>query len=258
MLFKADQGLRHYVELGQANIRAEIAQPSPLVAGVEKLSDFLQRDLLAGDQNVTPTAAFLLMHSYMLYECSISVALTGHASAIFPLLRTALEAACYGHMMKSDPDIERVWLNRHDNEAAMKAARRLFTSAVKDVAISIGKAEGEPSKADLIQKAYQGAIDWGAHPNPKSVYRHVEDPKDMGNHIQVELIGLHGRGTLEYERSMLACLDFGIILGIVIAHSLSYVPVETIQKLQALNDMKEALLESEFPETYAAMGSLRP
>jgi hypothetical protein len=47
------------------------------------------------------------------------------------------------------------------------------------------------------------------------------------------------------------------MLGIVIAHSLSTISKETVRKLQELNDMKEALLESEFPGTYAAMGPLK-
>ena len=84
----------------------------------------------------------------------------------------------------------------------------------------------------------------------------MQEAKDIGTHIQVDLTGLHNVGSFEYKRSLLACLDFGMLLGIVIIHGLTHVSPETVQKLRDLNDMKEALLESEFPETYAAMGPL--
>lgn len=257
MLFKPEQGFRDYIEVAQGNVTASVAEPSPLLAGVERFCDFFQKNLLAGEQELTPTAAFLLMHSFMLYEASVATALTGHAVAIYPLLRTALESACYGYLMRSDTAVEALWLNRHKSDSDLTAARKRFTSAVKEVAAAIDKKEPNTGKADLINLAYQGAIDWGAHPNPYSIHHHMETPKDIGTHIQVNLTGLHPRGSLEYDRSLLACLDFGMLLGIVIAHSLSSISKDTVRKLQELNDMKEAILESEYPDTYAAVGPLK-
>ncbi len=257
MLFKAEQSFRDYIRLTQENVTKAVAEPSPLFAGVERFCDFFQEDLLAGEQDLTPTAAFLLMNSYMLYVSSVGTATTGHAVAIYPLLRTALDSACYGYLMKSDMAVERLWLDRHSSDVAMRAARRKFNSAVKDVAKAIDKAEPHTGKANLINQAYQGAIDWGAHPNPNAIYRHMQAPKDIGTHFQVDLTGLHSRGSLEYERSLLACLDFGVLLGIVIVHSLSTVSKDTLRKLRELNDLKEALLESEFPDIYAAMGPIK-
>ncbi|MQB23196.1 hypothetical protein DXT90_21450 [Agrobacterium tumefaciens] len=255
MLFKSEQGFREYIRLAQENVAEAMSEPSPLVVGVERYCDFLQKELLSGEQDLTATAGFLLLNSYMLYQSSIATALTGHAVAIYPLLRTALESACYGYLMRSDTAVERLWLDREKTKADMKAARKRFTSAVKDVAAAIDKAD--PGKGAIINQAYQQAIDWGAHPNPRSIHKHIQTPRDIGTHIQVDLTGLHGQRALEYDRSLLACLDFGMLLGIVIAHSLSTVSKDTIRTLQGLIDMKEALLESEFPEVYAAMGPLK-
>lgn len=256
MLFKPEQGFRDYIEIRQANLAAIMSGRCPLLSGVERYCAFLQKDLLKGEQEVTPTAAFLFMNSYMLYQSSIETALTGHAAAIYPLMRTALESACYGYVMRTDTAIERLWLNRHDSEGATKAARKASTSAVNDAADAIGAAKSHPGTAAIIKQTYQQAINWGAHPNPRSIFKHLEEPKDIGTNIQVDLTGLHNTGSLEYERSLLACLDFGMLLGIVIIHSLTHVTPETVQKLRDLDDMKEALLESEFPETYASMGPL--
>ncbi|PRA82544.1 hypothetical protein CQ054_19735 [Ochrobactrum sp. MYb29] len=159
MLFKPEQGFRDYIEVAQGNVTASISKPSPLLEGVERFCNFFQKDLLTGEQELTPTAAFLLMHSFMLYEGSVTTALTGHAVGIYPLLRTALESACYGYLMRSDTSVEVLWLNRHKSDDAMKAARKAFTSAVKDVAGAIDKKEPNTGKADLINRAYQGAID---------------------------------------------------------------------------------------------------
>ena len=144
MLFKPEQGFRDYIEIGQANLAAMMSEPCPLLSGVERYCAFLQKDLLTGEQEVTPTAALLFMNGYMLYQSSIATALTGHAAAIYPLLRTALESACYGYVMRTDTAIERLWLNRHDSEAATKAARKTFTSAVNDAADAIGAAKVAP------------------------------------------------------------------------------------------------------------------
>jgi hypothetical protein len=151
-------------KIGRANLTATIAEPCPLLSGVERYCAFLQKDLLTGEQEVTPTAAFLFMNSYMLYQSSIATALTGHAAAIYPLLRTALESACYGYVMRKDTAIEGLWLNRHDSEAATKAAGKAFTPAVNDAADGIGKANSHPGTAAIpaghrLGSASEPAID---------------------------------------------------------------------------------------------------
>ncbi|EPR21206.1 hypothetical protein L907_17560 [Agrobacterium sp. C13] len=256
MLFKMENSLRDYIDGGHANLTETMSTPSPWLSAIEDCYAFFKDGLLTGEQDVTPTGAVLLMNSFMLYVSAIRMALTGHAAATYPLLRTALESVCYGHLMACDAEVERIWLDRHKDEASTKAARNRFTSAVTDVAKAIARAESQPAKADVIIAAYQGSIDYGAHPNPKAVYSHMQPPKDIGTHVQVDLTGLHHAGSLEYDRSLLACFHFAILIATIMAHALTTVSDETLQKLHGLNDMKEALLESEFPEAYAAMGPL--
>lgn len=181
------------------------------------------------------------MHSFMLWTAAVRMAMSGHAAATFPLFRTALEAACYAYLMKDDQDLEKVWSDRHLSPEALKKSRRTFTSAVRDAAGKIDAGASTPKFQKWVMDAYDAAIDHGAHPNPESIYRHLNPPKDAGDHYVVNLTGIYDAEDTELLRVLIACLDYGLVIACVLGHGLKDVPADLNANLDRLNQLKEKL-----------------
>ena len=140
-------------------------------------------------------AMVLSMNAYMLFLAGVRVAMTGHVTACFPVLRTALESACYGFLIAKDPDLSAVWADRHKDADSKKVCRKAFGSAVTDVAKLVEREQ--PGGGQWLSDAYDAAIDFGAHPNIKSVFGHVRILEDVPEdpYFRVNLAGLYGAET---------------------------------------------------------------
>ncbi|MER8918256.1 hypothetical protein NKI32_31290 [Mesorhizobium sp. M0761] len=242
MKFLLEHTLRDYVALGNDTTRKLLGAETPLVAAIEEYYRFFQSELwTADDMKMSPHQAFLSMHSFMTWTAAVRIALSGHAAATFPLFRTALEAACYAYLMKDNDDLEKTWSDRHASAEALKKSRRAFTSAVKEAAVRIDAGAPSPRYEKWIMDAYDGAIDHGAHPNPKSIYRHINPPKDAGDRVIVHLTGIYDAEETETLRTLVACLDFGLVIACVLAHGLKEVPDDLNANLERLNQLKEKL-----------------
>ncbi len=257
MKFQLEHSFRDYIASGDQTTNELLESGSPLVAAIEEFYAFFRDDLWADDLEMSPNQAFLSMNAFMIYLGAVRVAMTGHEAATFPLFRTALESACYAFLMSEDESLPEIWGNRHRNAKAMRLCRRKFTSAVSEAARAIEASQRRKGHAKWINDCYQSAIDFGAHPNPRSIYHHIRSPKDEGNRYVVSLAGLYPSDSFEVSRSLIACLDYGLVIAVVLAHGLKLPTRELSNKLFRLNDMKEQLTKTLFPEAYKAMGPLR-
>jgi hypothetical protein len=97
------------------------------------------------------------------------MALSGQPYAVPPLVRTALEAACYAYLIANDQSLASAWLNRHVDASSMKRSRDAFRNAVPDAAKRLNAAA--PGLGDHVSGAYQQCIDDGAHPNTGGIPR---------------------------------------------------------------------------------------
>jgi hypothetical protein len=165
------------------------------------------------------------------------MALSGHPAAVFPLMRAALESASYGYLMEQQPGLSEVWGNRHRSEPDKRACRNAFTF---DKAIK-GLAYKAPDIERVAKEAYESAIDYGAHPNPKGVFGHISINEDRPDGmVAVTHISLYGSDQPETIRGICACLDFGFVIIAIIALSSPAATRKLRDELQTLNDAKEA------------------
>jgi hypothetical protein len=241
-----DKSLDEYISTGNA-ITAELqASGSPLMDALKEFFDFFRKDLWSDNAGMSVNQSLLSLHAFLIYTSAVRMTLTGHVAATFPLFRTALEAACYAFLMGQDRSLEDIWAKRHASEQSARLCRKKFTSAVRDAARIIEKAGGGQGHGAWIEDCYQSSIDFGAHPNPRSVYPHVRAPVDEGEFYATGLTGLHAADSFEVSRSLMACLDYGLVLGVVLAHGLSE-PAQAISKrLFELNELKERLTVEHF------------
>lgn len=246
MLLQTIPDLLTYISVGNETTHSVTHSKCSLYKGVETYYDFFRNEFLPTEQLGTPVAAFLTLNAFMLYTSSIRMTLTGHVAAVPPLFRTALESACYSFLIKKDPKAESIWLSRHKDEASLVACRKYFGNAVKKVASLIG--EYSPSNEKWINEGYQTTIDFGAHPNPKSILEHLSTTDRDDNFYQVDLTGLYGAESFELKHHLIGCLDFGLLIAIIITHSIENPSKPLQDKLQELNDLKESLTTEHFPD----------
>lgn len=233
-------GLESYIAAGDENTRDLLAGNAPTIAALKQFDAFFRDGLWREPVLSNPLAFLLFTNAYMLFLSGGRMALTGHAAAIYPLLRTALESACYGFLIERKPDLADVWTQRHQSKAQYDACRNAFTVAranklIRSASIDIG---------NLVEGIYDAAIDFGGHPNIKGVIQHVsmDEERDDGM-VAVNLAGLHGTGGIETTRGLMACLDFGLAIAAVIILAPDAPSATLVATLQELNDLKNTVAD---------------
>jgi hypothetical protein len=243
MRFEHPRTLHDYISDGDETTHQLVDQRGELIVALEEAYDFFAKRLWAGDPDLSPVAALLSMNAFMYFLSGVRLALTGHEVAIFPQLRTSLEAACYAYRMSKDKSLETVWLSRHDSPDAFKASRRAFQSAVADTAAAMKAIE--PSYGALIKDAYDAAIDFGGHPNPFGLLQHLSfGDATEGGYQPVQIGALYGPESHYVKRALVACLDYAMALGIVLIHCLEKPSPEAVAALNGLNETKERIVQA--------------
>lgn len=232
-------GLRQYMAMADKCLQELHTSESPFVAVLLQYDDYFRRDLWQLAPPPQTFALLLFLNAYQLFLAGARMALSGHPAAIFPLMRTALESVSYGFLLEQQPALSEIWSNRHRSEADKKACRKAFTF---DRAIA-GVNDTAPDIHRLAKEAYDGAIDYGAHPNLKGVFGHVTVDDDRADGmVAVSHTSLYSPGHPETIRGLCACLDFGFLIISIIALAVPTATANLASELQTLNDAKEAAI----------------
>lgn len=190
----------------------------------------------------------LLMSAMMTWLASIREASTGHLSASMPLFRASLEAACYAYRIWEEVDLYDVWLNRHSDEESRKLCRKRFNSAVRDTARNIVNRDFVWSGTDeWIITGYESALDFGAHPNLKSIQTSLQvDEHRIDNMVSISLAGVFGSGSFQVKRLLLASIEYGQQVTLIGACCTDDPDEQVLKTLGDINEKKEAYFEAEF------------
>ena len=221
----------------------------PLVAGIRKYHEFFVDHVFSETYSLSPVQALLAMNAFIIFLSSIRVAMSGHGAAMFPLLRTALEASCYALLIGDSDEYREIWLKRDSTPEARKLCRRKFGSAVPDAAKRIqAKSWAAPNTEAWIRQAYDEAIDFGGHPNPKGVMPYVRVNKDHPDgHRHISLAGVYGADSFETARCLMACLDVGLLIALILSNCREEPSKDAVITLNRLNELKEELTIECFP-----------
>jgi ATP:corrinoid adenosyltransferase len=109
--------------------------------------------------------AMLLLRCHAAMRAATGEAMAGQVVESFRQSRIMMENAAYAIRIHRNPHLAKVWLDRHVDEAGMKASKSAFqrvqvVQLVKAANIHAG---------DRFEMLYQRAIDFGGHPNERSV-----------------------------------------------------------------------------------------
>lgn len=238
MELQLEKSFDNYVMSAHETAQAFLSDGNAAVRGFRLFHDHFRQTLWGDGAVLSPTSGVLIMNAYLLFLSGAHTALQGHAAAVFPLLRTALENACYAFLIAKDSKLESVWFNRHQDEASKRASRAAFAPAVRNTAEAINVLQ--PQSGNIILECYESAIDFGGHPNPRGVVEHLRfTGTDQRGWIAISLTALHGPNDFGTQRALIACLEFASTLALIIARTRPKLTRDLCDALIALNAAKE-------------------
>ena len=205
MRFSGSRSFGHYFDAADETQRKLREEGGVLLRALENVHDFFPGMIWAKDLPLKPSEAFLSTHAFATWLAACRVALSGHETAVYPVLRTALEAACYAFLVHRDEAAEAIWNGRDKDEAARAACRRIFTPAVSKVAKELSE------NGEVIAAAYDALIDFGAHPNRRAVLSSLIIT-ELGSEYHVAQPALHSSAAPEITRALFACCDIGMLI----------------------------------------------
>lgn len=193
------------------------AQENPqLMHMIYRMDKLFHEEIFDHEFDVNPVAGFLVMNSYMMLLSAVRQALSGHTVSVFPIMRTALESACYAFLAAHDEELCKVWLNRHKSKNALQKCREKFTA--KKAANQLKNLS--PEMAEYVMAHYEASIDFGAHPNQKSILNHLKDIVKVEEGFQgFELVGVYNRNSWNVNFALFACAEVGQAIAFLFAAS---------------------------------------
>lgn len=121
------------------------------------------------------------------------------------LCRTMLEYAAYAVHIHRNPSLALVWLNRHNDDASLKAQK----SAFQHISVSASVTAANRHAGKRFEDLYQRTIDFGAHPNERSVTGNTKVLKETGKRTMLAIMQ-HGDGV-ELDTALLTTARCGLV-----------------------------------------------
>jgi hypothetical protein len=134
-------------------------------------------------------AAMLFLRCHSAFRAAAGHAAAGQAVECYVMNRAALEFAAYALHIFRNPDFGMVWLNRHQDEASMRAARTAFSHReVQTTVAAVNQHAGE-----RFEQLYQRTVDFGGHPNERSVTSNMSMIEEPDRRVMLAVF-LHADG----------------------------------------------------------------
>lgn len=123
--------------------------------------------------------SFLVLRAFSCFRTAAMVCLSLPTDS-YPLQRACLESAGYANLIASQIELSEIWLQRDENP---KARSRFSNRAVRETIEARDK-----RLAEIYQDLYERTIDFGAHPNEKSVVANIVRGSVGSGNIQVKML----------------------------------------------------------------------
>ncbi len=237
--------LLHFIAVAQDNTTEAVQHLGGALEYLDKI-DLVYREFIEGAGVVSPAAAaILLLNTHACFRAAVLFSMSGQLLPVFMVLRGVLESALYANAMVIDKELQTIWLQRHMDEECRNRCKNSFT--IKKLFKYLAQAQNTEF-TNAIKDQYEATIDFGAHPNNRSLLSKLRFEELEGGKHAVELAYLHGYLSTELRQCLVACAEIGIA-GTFIA--LICAPKHS--KLEELNT-KVLALQAALPHFVAALG----
>lgn len=135
-------------------------------------------------------SAMLFLRCHAAMRAASGEAMAGQVVESFRQSRGMMENAAYAVHIYRNSHLEKVWLNRHVDEAGMRASK----SAFKHVKVAQSVKAANVHAGDRFEMLYQRTIDFGGHPNERSVTGSMKMSKQADRREMLAVM-LHGDDT---------------------------------------------------------------
>lgn len=207
---------RNYTAGAEESLRDALALNGQELCLFERALLIFPDAIFVGEMSQPPEALFLAANSHSLLLAAGRISVTGHASAMFPVLRAALESASYCFLMVKNPSLSEVWRERHSSPVHKSACRKAFNGAIKAVA---EQSRWTAEAKDYLNRLYEAMIDNGAHPNPNSIFNST-DIEDGDDHWHVHLNSLYEADAPMTRWAVFVCAETTLLVASVLAECL--------------------------------------
>lgn len=171
---------------------------------------------LYGDVNFG-VSHLLAMNAHASFLASAAAAVRGQFAPTFMIIRGSLESALYSFIASLDKKDAEIWLKRTEN---LEACRNLFT-----VNRAVQKLSHDPNLASAVRSSHQWLIEFGAHPNPRSILENLHfDSESDPNYHKVSLAYIGNCSSVAVVRCLSACVENGAIILSVLVHAFAEHP----------------------------------
>ncbi len=173
-----DDKLTDFISKSQYNIYASFSNPNAkpvydFLSNINETFHVMTECLQYPSEGSKLLPSMLFLRSHSCFLGSLRLSLSGQLPESYIVMRGCLENALYGLHMETSQDDTMIWLNRHDNDESMKAAKARFT--IRNVFKTLGAKDS--TLKDDVNKLYNTTIDYGAHPNERAIFSMMKHEK---------------------------------------------------------------------------------
>jgi hypothetical protein len=149
--------------------------------------------------------AMLFLRCHAAFRAAAGESMAGQAVECYRQCRGMLENAAYAVHIHRDRSLAIVWLNRHQDEAGMKASKKAF----QHIAVTASVAAANQHAGKRFEELYQRTIDWGGHPNERSVTGNMKMIEEPDRRVMLAIM-LHGDGV-ELDMALKTVAQCGMV-----------------------------------------------
>ena len=183
----ASDPLTNFIEQAHRNTHATFHNKKPFVGQMVAV-DRVFEEIGTGLTNPKDVfGALLIPRCHSAFRASCNLAMSGYATDAFPAMRSCLEFALYAYHIHFHPEHGDLWLDRHVDEESFKASKKAF----RHVAVIQTLNDREPKLCAIVEELYSRTIDYGGHPNERSVSGSLKIEQSKGR-TELQGIYLHG------------------------------------------------------------------
>ena len=171
-------------------------------------------------------STFFFFRAHSSFLATTRLALAGQVSEAYMVMRGCLESALYAVYVAGDTSRQEMWLRRHDDEASQRCVRSCFTIAKLMSHVK----QRDRTIAQIAKRLYDHTIDYGAHPNERSVNTQVKCGKS-GSRFTFEF-SYFQLGNVPHSACLLSTVRIGVcsldLFGLVIPERYRILEIDKI------------------------------
>jgi hypothetical protein len=173
-----------FLDAAQANSFATFEQLADEFKRVREINDLFSSTLKLLEKTDHPFEVLFFFKAHSAFMGAVRLEVATQVPETFAVLKVALESSLYGLFIYKDsnyPELAEIWLKRHDSPEAIRNVKKKFQIGNMWPVLN----NLDPKLHEKVKYLYSRAIDYGAHPNERSLISALKQTS-KGESIQLD------------------------------------------------------------------------